>query len=367
MKRLVNSGIFHFPKDGAVLTENYGKRVGDTLKIKVVFHVTNNRKLFINGIQMENYDNGLYRAYVVLDSFKNTLEIVDRDTNEKWSIDVYFAKNGTKKYRFCLDDNIFFLQNINNNKDVYKSIFEDPYLATLKKINEKHGSKFQVNIYYETPDNNGFNLSQMTDKYLNEWNANSDWLRLSFHAYADKPNRPYACASYEQAYREMKAVNDEIKRFAGKAFSANVTNLHFCETTIEATKAFRNLGVRVLAGSFKWGSSDNIELRLHFDAEQCANVRKYGFYYDKETDIFVSRFNGFIQKNNVENFYNIFDQQVKDYPEYEFKDFVLHEQYFYPTHKKHQPNYYEKMDVAATWCDEHGYTPAFMDEIFELE
>ena len=90
---------------------------------------------------------------------------------------------------------IWCFQNLTENKDKYESMFEDPYLGLLKSIHDKHGSKFHLNIYYETPRHGGFNLSQMTDKYKDEFKANSDWLRLSFHANADKPNRPYICAS----------------------------------------------------------------------------------------------------------------------------------------------------------------------------
>ena len=56
----------------------------------------------------------------------------------------------------------------------------------------------------------------MTDKYKDEWKANSDWLRLSFHANANAPNRPYAHVSYEQMYFEAERVHKEILRFAGE-------------------------------------------------------------------------------------------------------------------------------------------------------
>ena len=34
--------------------------------------------------------------------------------------------------------------------------------------------------------------------------------------------------------------------------------------------------------------------------------------------------------------------------------------------KEALPEIYEKLDAAATWCDEHGYEPIFMDELFEF-
>ena len=367
MARPVNSGEFHFPKDGAMLTYAAGERVGDALNIKVLFTATDGRKLELNGIPMENCNNALYRTYITLENYKTTLEVVDTETGEKWAIDSYFLKKGYKKYRFSLDDNIWFLQNLNENKDVYKSMFEDPYLALLKSIHDKHNSKFHVNIYYETPRHGGFNLSQMTDKYKDEWKANSDWLRLSFHANADKPDRPYLRATYEQAYFEMERVNKEIIRFAGEeAFAKTVTTIHWGETTTEAAKAFRDLGVKAFVASYNWNRDGIMDLRMYCDAEQCQTLQKFGYYYDKEMDIYLFRYNGGIQRAKPEWIPQYFDAQVRDFPKYEFKDICLHEQYFYPEFPAHIPDYYEKLDAAATWCNEHGYEPIFMDELFEF-
>ena len=367
MKRTAADGEFHFPRDGIMLTQSSGERIGDTLKIKVIFIASNGRKLEVNGIPMENYTNGLYRAFCVLENFKNTLEVVDTESGQKWTCDVFFLKNGYKKYRFSLDDNIWFLQNLNENKDVYKSMFEDPYLALLKSIHDKHGSKFHANVYYETDRHGGFNLSQMTDKYKNEWIENSNWLRLSFHANADKPNRPYITSSYEQAYFEMDRVNKEIIRFAGEqAFAKTVTTIHWGDCTIDAMKAFRDLGVKAFVCSFNWNTDSVIDTRAYCDAEQCALLQKYGFYYDKDLDVFLFRYNGGIQRANPENIPSYFDRQHPSNCIYQFKDICLHEQYFYPEYQEHIPDYYEKLDASATWCDNNGFEPTFMDELFEF-
>ncbi|MBR5315030.1 MAG: hypothetical protein IKU45_06435 [Clostridia bacterium] len=367
MNRTATTGEFHFPKDGAMLTYAAGERVGDDLKIIVRFSASHGRNLELNGVPMTNYDHCLYKSEFILNEYKNTIDIVDTASGEKWSIDVYLLRKGYKKYRFSLDDNIWFLQNLNENKDVYKSMFEDPYLALLKAIHDKHGSTFHVNIYYETPRHGGFNLSQMTDKYKDEWKANSDWLRLSFHANADKPNRPYICSTYEQAYFEMDRVNKEILRFAGEeAFAKTVTTIHWGETSVEAAKAFRDLGVKAFVASYNYNRDGIMDLRMYCNAEQCALLQKYGYYYDKEMDIYLFRYNGGIQRAKPEWIPQYFDAQVRECPRYEFKDICLHEAYFYPEYQDHIPDYYEKLDAAATWCDEHGYEPIFMDELFEF-
>ena len=279
---------------------------------------------------------------------------------------MYYLKNAYKKYRFSLDDNIWFLQNLTLHKDEYASMFEDPYLALLKKIHDKYGSKFHVNIYYETPRNGGFNLTEMTDQYKEEWKQNSDWLRLSFHANADSPARPYAHTSYEQAYFECERVHREILRFAGEeAFAKTVTTVHCGDCTKESARAFRDLGYRAFVSSYK-KSKDGVDIRMYLDSEKCEILREYGFYYDKEEDIIHFKYNGGIQHTCPEQFEARFHQQEVDMPYYLIKDFCLHEQYFYEEFYLHQDNYFEKLSICAKWCADNGYEPMFMDELLEF-
>ncbi len=368
MLRHANSGEFHFPKDGVMLTEAAGQRIGDTLKITAIFITANGKKLEINGIPMENYNNGLYKASVTLENYKNHLTVVDTQSAEKWEIDVFFLKKGYKKYRFSLDDNIWFLQNLTENKDVYTSMFEDPYLSLLKSIHDKYSSKFHINIYYETPRHGGFNLTQMTDKYKAEWKANSDWLRLSFHANADKPDRPYICATYEQAYFEMERVHKEILRFAGEeVFAKTVTTVHWGDCTVEAVKAFRDLGVKAFVCVYDQNTDGATDIRMYCDGEQCALLKKYGYYYDKELDVYLFRYNGGIQRANPADIAANSDRLAQEFPCYAFRDFCLHEQYFYPEYPSHMTDYYEKLDASAAWCVKNGFEPIFMDELFEFD
>ena len=315
---------------------------------------------------MEERLHGVYSCELVLDSYKNELVAKDESSGESTAIDVYYLKNGCRKYRFSLDDNIWFLQNLTKNKDKYESMFEDPYLALVKRIHDEYGSKFHVNIYYETPKNGGFNLTEMTDKFKNEWRKNSDWLRLSFHANANEPDRPYAHASYEQMYFEAERVHKEILRFAGEeAFAKTVTTVHFGDCTVEAARALRDLGYRAFVSTYDKTSS-GIDIRMYLDSEQCEILREYGFYYDKEEDIFHFKYNGGIQHVSPDTIRERFSDQERRIPKYLFKDICLHEQYFYEDYHAHQPNYYEKMSESAKWCRDNGYESIFMDDLFEF-
>lgn len=368
MKRTKDSMFFIFPLDGVMLTDAAGELTDEGLKIKVKFDASEGRRLTLNGEELKKHGFGTYAKDIILDKFKTTLEVVDLDTSQKESIDVYYLKNGNNKYRFSFDDVIWSLQDINEHKDEYNSIFDNPFFNLLKQMHDKHGTKMHVNIYYETPRHDGFNLSQMTDKFKSEWQANANWLKLCFHANADKPNRPYAHVSYEQMYFECKRVIDEIYRFAGQESHTNgVMTLHFGDCSVEGARALRDLGYNILTGGFFWNRTTGFDTRQYLDTEQCNILTKYGFYYDKEEDIYFFRHNGGIQHRSVEEIVPHFEFCKNEYPFFQFKDIVLHEQYFYPEYPKHQPNYYEKMDTAITWCKENGFESVFTSEIFDLE
>lgn len=154
-----------------------------------------------------------------------------------------------KNYFFFVDDNIWVFRDL--MKSGASSLFENDYLRFYRGLHEKYGMKVQLNVFYETE---GFCLSQMSDKYKNEWELNSDWLRLAFHANQEFPEYPYVNASYNQMKNECSRVQNEIIRFAGeKSLSHNVIS-HFLPVSYAGCKALRDLGVTTLAAS--WGDEE---------------------------------------------------------------------------------------------------------------
>ena len=101
-----------------------------------------------------------------------------------------------RKFCFTVDDNIRFLKELNGQQ--YPSIFSHPYLAMYRRLHEKYGLKVQLNLFYEA---DGFDLSQMTDKYRDEWLENSDWLKLSFHSRRENVE-PYRSSGYREVYED---------------------------------------------------------------------------------------------------------------------------------------------------------------------
>lgn len=149
-----------------------------------------------------------------------------------------------KQYCFTVDDNLRCLQELSQGD--YSSIFEYPYFAMYKRLHERFDLKVQLNLFYENPK---FNLSEMSDRFKDEWKSNSDWLKMSFHSRLEN-FQPYIESGYDEVYEDCRAVNSEIVRFAGEEALAKTTTIHYCYATQEGLNALKDNGVKGLLGLF---------------------------------------------------------------------------------------------------------------------
>jgi hypothetical protein len=284
--------------------------------------------------------------------------VVDKTTNKNQSIVVYWLKNFVNRYRLSLDDNIWFLRDISQNSSTYKSIFNNPYLGFLKQVHDTYGTKIHINIYYET---DGFNLSQLTDKFRNEWKENASWLRLSFHALADKPDNPYKTAGYEKVKKDCDLVMDQIRRFAGKESTGPETTLHWGEATVEGCRALRDSGFVCLPCDF------NVDNNLapcsyYLDVAKRRHINKRLVWRDNKEGIIFVRCTIIIDTHKLENIVPFLNEVKKDPHKSAYIDLLIHEQYFYPFYSGYQPDYRQKVLTAVKWAVDKGYEPAFIGD-----
>ncbi len=375
---MLNLIKFVDPIDGAMLTSAAGNIRNNLLNIEVSLEAEPGRRIFVNGVQTTYY-NGVYNANIDLANYGNILEAVDADTGENVKIIVYWLRKAHKKYRLVLDDNIWFLQDIAKNADKYNSIFNNPYMKFFKSVNDQFGTKLHINIYYQCPEFGGFNLAQMTDKFKNEWGANADWIRLSFHADQNLPDRPYENTGYNKMKEDHERVIKEIRRFAEEEVLGPVTTVHWAEATLEGCRALRDQGIRVLSGRAirkqdaralqdptLVGLSDNISIAYYLNCEQSRTVRTYGFYKDNSEDIIFSPNTVTLNSHTPEKIRELLDSFAYDYPKRSYIGLIIHEQYFYPHYQNYLSDYKERVLAGVEWCVENGYESSFLaDVVFE--
>ena len=347
---------FLSPIDGDMLGAYDGKISDGGILTEVKLSASPDMKLKINGITAK-FTDGTFTAAIRLKDYKNVIEAIDSVTGETSGIVVFWLKNIVNKYRLSLDDNIWFLKDINANAGKYKSIFENPYLGMLKQVHDNFDTKIHLNLFYQT---DGFNLSQMTDRYKSEWKDNAGWLRLSFHALQEFPDRPYLTAGYDQVKHDCILVKDQIRRFAGEELMGPVTTLHWGAANAEGCRALKDQGYHALAGYFNAEGPDTVSYYL--DDEKRLHVNNRFIWKDNREEMILSRMALVINTVKLEEIVPYLESLRSSGHRPPYVDLMIHEQYFYPSYFNYQPDFRDKVISAVKWAADKGYKPAFLSE-----
>lgn len=258
-----------------------------------------------------------------------------------------------KVFHCALDDTIDILEEINKKADTLKSIFEVEVLALLKQFHDQYGATFSLYLFYELLD--GFCLTQMTDKFKDEWQANSDWLKLSFHSRTRLPINVdyrvdyylYFDKDYETAKKDFMDIKREILRFAGEEVWDNYPRTHFWSGNKETVKAWRDCGVGGLFFSYPGYPA------MYFNDEELKQMWEKDFWYDRELDMLYIATNlkapcmtvADVEKDlSMVNDRKIAEIFADDYNVVELK---------------------EQMETAIKWAVQNGYKPVFYESIFD--
>ena len=260
------------------------------------------------------------------------------------------------RYRFAMDDNIFFLRDIVSLG--CSSLFDCFYLRALRDLHRAHGTKFVLNIYFT--DGEGFDLPQFPDRYKGEWGDNSDWLRLAFHAHADKPDRPYQHSSKRLA-EDFDRVAVEILRFAGEEAYSPSTLIHWAMVQPGALPTLAERGVRALSGLFR-RRNGGFDGNYFLDDERSEWMTRNEALKDFETGIVFSKVDLICNSTLPGDIAPALEGIASDPHRAGIMDLMTHEQYFWPHYHAHLPDHVERVETALRWVSERGYEPVFLHE-----
>jgi hypothetical protein len=343
------------PPGGAILNRHDGERTPRGLRIAV--EGVCDGPVRVNGAPAEVRD-GRFRASVVLAAREN--RITAEGGGRKHRIRVFWDRASLPRYRFSVDDNIWFLRDLAQNAPRYQSIFDNPYLAFWREMHRQYGARIHFNIYWETE---GFNLSQMPAKYRDEWRRNADWIRLTFHARANDPARPYLESTAERIRRDYRLVTREIARFAGKEVMSNFTTIHWGTTTLAAARALRREGVFGLAGYFE--ARDELPTVCYYlPLAQWTYLAGRDYWKDTAEDLIFVRHDLVVNSFKLEEIVPRLEKLAADPHQSEVLELMIHEQYFYPHYVAYQPDFRQKVERAIQWVTRRGYRPVFFEEGF---
>lgn len=256
-----------------------------------------------------------------------------------------------KRYMFTIDDNIRLFRELSEKNP--QSIFEQRYLALLKKLHEKWGVKVQLNCFLE--DMNGFHLSQMPSRYKAEWEANADWLKLSFHSKKEFPIEPYKASKYAELYNDSTAVHREIERFAGKRSLAKTTTVHYCLATAEGVNALKDCGIKGLLGLYGTDmqpqNSYDCTLEESKRIRQGEIVEKDGVYHTA-IDVVLNMYNS---KEIIGLLETLKGKKTVE--------IMIHEQFFYSDYAYYAGDFQELIETAVEYLMANGYESIFFEEL----
>lgn len=302
------------------------------------------------------------------------------------------------QYFFFIDDVIWPFRDLSRQRPA--SIFDHPFLGTLKRMNRQYGLKTQLNIFFSTDPSyggEGFDLTQMPDIYREEFRANASWLRFAFHAEKEFPGYPYVNISYDEMKAAYTRMRDEVYRFAGEEIFSHRVLIHFNAISKAGCQALRDCGVTLLSSidgadlpedyaalspaarermlTGRTEETTRPYLKTRSSGETIPAIRAYNHLSDDmalRCDHSPCAWAGNDLHLPMKEFCHLLlnlhapAEIERLLPERITGDFIGigdHEQYFYPDYSHYQPDYQQRIETACRIMQEKGWQSIRMDEL----
>jgi len=304
-----------------------------------------------------------------------------------------------RKAAMYIDDVVWIFRDLTRQRP--KSMFDHPFLAGLREAHEKYGLKLQLNCFYRTDFFYGideFSLADMTDAYKSEWQASKDWLKLGYHAYQEFPDYPTVNAEYVDVATVFDRIYGEIRRFAGEGVFPYALVGHWLPMSREGCRALKDRGIKLVACTdgaryayegdrsvLPYGHGLRIEnnrkpeaalfTRSAYDPAILSSLCSYNHLMTDQADRTCGTFEhvfdrglgiGFKRFRNGPMLNLCTPEQVREGMKAESaREFVCigdHEQYFYKDYLAYQPDYMEKVLLAARLAKEDGREFIFIED-----
>ena len=362
------------PVHGSILNRHHGHETEDALEIVVTGCADAHLPVTVNGVAAER--RGLQFSAPVRLATRETAITAEMRTvhgTHSQTVRVLWDRKSFARFSFFIDDHIFFIEDI--VRGGYDSIFGCFYLENLRRIHRETGVKVVLNMFFRNDHGDGtFDLTQMPDRYKGEFLDNADWLRLSFHAFSEFPDRPYANATPEKLAADYDRVREEIVRFAGEATFEPPMVLHWAECPPSCLPVLYERGVRVLSGQFVENRAlanptesplfETGDIGYFLDRERIRLLSERGTLHDFDSGITFAQGDACCNRIPTEQIIAALEKSRKADPPRDIIDLASHEQYSFPFYKNYIPEHFDRIEAAARYASEHGYRPVFANEGF---
>ena len=183
-----------------------------------------------------------------------------------------------KYMHFSFDNVIENFIDINKNSDNYKSVFDNLFFGDLKYIHDKYGAVFTINCVIK---GDGYNISEITDKYRKDFLQSSDWLKFAFHSKDIYSKYSEDVLDIKEQY---KTFTDSIIKIAGENSIDTVIRLGYYTGTLNNIKALKccDYGIEGFLTA-----DDGRQINYYLNDAQIKELSANNFWYDKENDLYA--------------------------------------------------------------------------------
>lgn len=360
-------------RHGAVLNAGNGVENGDGLTIRVEGLAEPGALVTVNGVRA-GLVGRFFSVPVTLSRKFNDIVVTSRDKHgeSQRKIRVVWDRGSFRRYNFFIDDHSFFLTDIYKQK--CPSLFDHFYLNFLRRMHREYGTKFTLNLFYRNDhDESKFVLCDFPERYKGEWQDNADWLKLSFHAYSEFPDRPYPGPDGRKLAADYDLVQSEIVRFAGEETFYPPVVIHWAMVHPRALHVLAERGVKVLSGGFIGAPAPATEPDIQFrtadigyfqDTETALYLETKRVLYDFEQGLTFSKGNFCANRIPLDAVLPIMQAACSSPVYRDTLSLATHEQYFFDYYRNYMPDHCERIDVALRYITEQGYQPIFFNDGF---
>lgn len=179
-----------------------------------------------------------------------------------------------KIIHFSIDDCIEMFKDITINN--YNSIFENKYFNFFKELHDNYNSCISLYTFIEY---NGFNISNISNRYKNEFRVNSNWLKIGFHGYNE--NSRYNSDDITMK-KDYKLFLKYIHRFTGTYnIIDHIPRLHYFsgnQKNIQKIAKIKNGIIGLL-------TADDDRNNYYLSKNENIFLNRHGEYKDIKNDI----------------------------------------------------------------------------------
>lgn len=173
-----------------------------------------------------------------------------------------------KTIHISMDDVIEVFRDLTLHEKIYKSIWENPVLGTLKEQHDLYGAIFSLYVYFE---NDTYSIDKTTEKFRKEFEENAIWLKFGFHAYSEQ--RDYCTENEDLLYVDYCKTIEELERIVGRKAIDHVVRFHRFVAGRNAIGKLKGLLDGLL-------TADDERISYDLPGEVCREINKYGHYID---------------------------------------------------------------------------------------